>query len=104
MRSEEESDMADVIDSLGSPKALMITDLIGMASTLQKFRFAEFLKDPLKRRTVAMRLEDCGYRRLANRADKRGRWKIGVERGSVYVLRQLTDREALAAIRDRGGQ
>jgi hypothetical protein len=28
MRSEEESDMADVIDSLGNPKVLMVTDLI----------------------------------------------------------------------------
>jgi hypothetical protein len=103
MRSEEESDMADAIDSLGNPKALMVADLIGNAETFQRFRFAEFLKDPAKRRSVVIRLEGCGYRRLDNPDDSRGRWKIGGQRGSVYVLRQLTDREGFAAIRDRGG-
>jgi hypothetical protein len=51
---------------------------------------------------VVIRLEGCGYRRLGNPADKRGRWKIGNQRGSVYVIRQLTDREGFAAIKDRG--
>jgi hypothetical protein len=104
MRSEEESDMADVIESLGNPKALMVADLIANAETFQRFRFAEFLKDPAKRRTVVIRLEGCGYRRLDNPADKRGRWKIGGQRGSVYVQRQLIDREAFAAIRELGGE
>jgi hypothetical protein len=56
-----------------------------------------------QRRSVVIRLEGCGYRRLNNPADKRGRWKIGGQRGSAYVLRQLDDREGFAAIRDLGG-
>jgi hypothetical protein len=104
MRSEEEGDMADTIESLGNPKALMVADLIDNAEIHQRFRFAEFLKDPAKRRAVVIRLEDCGYRRLDNPDDKRGRWKIGSQRGSVYVPRQLPDRDGFAAIRDRGGR
>jgi hypothetical protein len=37
MRSEEESDMDDAIESLGNPKALMIADLIGNAETSRDF-------------------------------------------------------------------
>jgi hypothetical protein len=103
MRSEEEGDMADMIESLRNPRALMVVDLISRAELLQRFRFAEFLKDPAKRRSVVIRLEGCGYRRLDNPDDKRGRWNIGGQRGSVYVLRQLTDHDGFKAIRDRGG-
>ena len=43
-------------------------------------------------------LEDCGYRRLSNPLDKRGRWMIGGQRvGGVYVRNGLLDREAIAA-------
>jgi hypothetical protein len=53
MRSEEESEMDDVIENLGTPKALVIGDLIASADLLG---------------------EQCGYRRLANR------WVIGGQR------------------------
>jgi hypothetical protein len=44
MRSEEESEMADVIESLGTPKALMISDLIGRARSLRRHALVEFLQ------------------------------------------------------------
>ena len=50
-------------------------------------------------RQTALILEDCGYRRLSNPLDKRGRWMIGGQRiSSVYVGKNLTEREAIAAV------
>jgi hypothetical protein len=98
MRSEEESEMADVIESLGTPKALMISDLVSRARSLRRHALVEFLQDRRHARSVAIRLEDCGYRRLANRKDKRGRWRVSGQRTGVYVLHQLTDREGFAAV------
>ena len=71
MRSEEESEMDDIIESLGRPKALVIGDLIGRASTLNRYAFVEFLKDGKNARQTALFLEDCGYRRLSNPHDKK---------------------------------
>jgi hypothetical protein len=99
MRSEDESEMADIIESLGMPKALMISDLVGRAQTTGRHVLAQFLQDHRNARTVAIRLEECGYRRLANPNESRGRWRVGGRRTSVYVFHQLTDREGFAAVR-----
>jgi hypothetical protein len=97
-RSEEESEMSDVIESLGTPKALMISDLVRKARTTSRHVLVQFLQDRKNARTVAIRLEECGYRRLANPKDKRGRWRVSGQRASVYVRDQLTDREGFAAV------
>jgi hypothetical protein len=100
MRSEKESEMDDVLDDLERPKALVISNIISRARILGHHDFAEWLKDGSKNgRQTALFLEDCGYRRLSNPHDKRGRWKIGNQRiGGVYVRKNLTDREAIAAV------
>jgi hypothetical protein len=102
--SANEANMADVIESLGNPKILRVIDLISRAGTLELVRFVEFLRDPGNGRAVTFLIEECGYRRLANRADKRsGRWVIGSWRGSVYVPQNLSDREGFEAITEAGG-
>jgi Family of unknown function (DUF5906) len=103
MRSEEESEMADIIESLGKPKALMMSDLVRGASAAGRHILVQYLQDHRNARTVAIRLEDCGYRRLANPKERRGRWWVGGQRTSVYVRHQLTDREGLAAVRALAG-
>jgi hypothetical protein len=99
MRSEKESEMGDVLDDLERPKALIISNIISRARILGHHDFAEWLKDGSKNgRQTALYLEDCGYRRLSNPHDDRGRWKVGTQRTGVYVRKNLTDREAIAAV------
>ncbi len=100
MRSEKESDMDDILESLNRPDALVISNIIRRARILGRHDFAEWLKDGSKNgRQTALYLEDCGYRRLSNPHDRRGRWQIDGQRiGGVYVRKNLRDREAIAAV------
>ena len=59
--------------------------------------FVAFLQDA-KMAACRPSPRNCGYRRLSNPYDKRGRWLVGGERvGGVYVRKNLTDREGIAA-------
>ena len=102
MRSEEESEMADVIESLGHPDALVIGDLIACAEGFLGSRynaFVTFLQERKNARLVVLRLEGCGYRRLANPDEKAGRWPVGGQRTGVYVRQEMTDREGFEAVK-----
>jgi hypothetical protein len=102
MRSEEESEMADVIESLGTPKALVIGDLIACAERFLGSRhnaFVTFLQERKNARLVVLRLEQCGYRRLANPDEQAGRWVVGGQRTGVYVRQEMTDREGFEAVK-----
>jgi hypothetical protein len=110
MRSDEESEMADVIDSIADarnhgkrPETLIIADLIGRASALtpRYEAFLTFMRERKNARLIILRLEQCGYRRLANPSEHAGRWVINGQRTGVYVRQDLTDREGFAAIRAR---
>jgi hypothetical protein len=105
MRSEEESEMADIIEALKHPRALMIADLIDCAEHLgsRYAPFVAFLRDRKNARLVAIRLEDCGYRRLANPHEHAGRWRINGQRTGVFIPHRLTDRQGFDAIEARGG-
>ena len=99
MRSEKESEMDDIIESLERPDALIIGNIISRASTLARYGFVEWLKDGKNARQTALFLEDCGYRRLSNPHDKKqGRWVVGSQRTAVYVRKTMTDREGFAAV------
>ena len=98
MRSEKEGMMEDILDDLERPDALLLSQIVSRARTLGHHEFAEWVKDGSHSRQTALMLEDCGYRRLSNPLDKRGRWMIGGQRvGGVYVRNGLLDREAIAA-------
>jgi hypothetical protein len=104
MRSEEESELADIIDNLKRPRALVVADLIARAHTLGYDVFATFLQDRKNARLVALRLEQCGYRRLANPNEQTGRWVIRGQRTGVYVPQQITDREGFEAVKQIGAR
>jgi Family of unknown function (DUF5906) len=99
MRSEKESEMEDILDHLDRPPVLIVDQIVSRARTLGHDEFAEWVKEGKNGRQTALILEDCGYRRLSNPLDKRGRWMIDGHRISgVYVRKNLTDREAYAAV------
>jgi hypothetical protein len=99
MRSEDESDMADAVESLGYPKALTVSCIVARARRLDCYDLMRFLQERKNARLVALRLESCGCRRLANPHDKRGRWQIGEQRTGVYVRKELTDREGFDEVK-----
>jgi Family of unknown function (DUF5906) len=101
MRSEEESEMADIIEILGKPKALIINDLIAAAdvSGSRYSAFVAFLQERKNARLVVLRLEQCDYRRLANPDEAAGRWVVGGQRTGVYVRQEMTDREGFEAVK-----
>ena len=68
--------MADLIESLGNPSVLLVTDITARAESGSLYQFAEFLKDGKQRRKVSMELESNGYLRLNNPHDDRGRWRL----------------------------
>lgn len=55
-RAPEESEMADLLESLGNPKAVSLSRIQGMAEG----DFGEWIKDRKNRRAIPHRLECCG--------------------------------------------
>jgi Family of unknown function (DUF5906) len=100
MRSEKESEMDDILETLERPKALTVSAIISRARSLGRHEFAQWLRDGVKNaRQTALFLEDCGYRRLSNPHDTKGRWRIDGERtAAVYVRKNMSDREGFAAV------
>jgi hypothetical protein len=97
-QAPEEGELADVIDLMGSPKALTLDNLIGNASG--NGGLAELLKDSKTRRNIPHRLKSCGYEQFRNPDAKDGYWKIGGKRHAVYVREELTVRERMEAVRE----
>jgi hypothetical protein len=79
---EETTDLAQLIEMMGSPKAVtldMITDKARMTNGFEGT--AIWFCDPRHYRIVGTKFEDCGYRVFRNPAHKRhGQWQIGSKR------------------------
>jgi hypothetical protein len=94
-RAPEDSELADVIERMGNPKAFTITGLI--ANTVGNDSLFLWLKDPKNRRHIPHRLKECEYEPLRNPDAKDGYWKIGDKRHAVYARMGLTLKEQLDA-------
>ncbi len=93
----ENDEMADAIDRLGRPAALIVEELI----TRSEFSgdCDTWLQDRKNRRAIPHRLEQCGYDRVGNPEASDGIWRINGRRLPVYARNQQSDREKLAAAR-----
>ncbi|MGC1864394.1 MAG: DUF5906 domain-containing protein [Methylocystis sp.] len=97
-RSSEESELADVIDLLGNPKALTLANLY--EKTTLNASLAEWLKDRKNRPKIPHQLERCGYEPFRNPDVTNGDWKIGHARHVIYVRQELTVRERMEAAKE----
>jgi hypothetical protein len=95
-RAPEDAELADVLDALGRPDVLSLSDLTTHASVLHP-AFAEWLKDRKNRRNIPHRFEDCGYVAVSNPKDTEGRWKINGIRHTIYGKASLTVRDQIDA-------
>jgi hypothetical protein len=97
----EDTELGDVIASLGYPNAFILADLI----TSPAGASLEWLIERKSRRAVPHRLERCGYVSCRNPNSNDGRWKITDRNQTVYVKASLSLQEqfrAAAMRRDRG--
>ena len=104
-RTTEESELQDVLDKLGNPKAVTI-DQIACTSTEigggGMYTFREWIRDRKNRKAINHRLENCGYRAVDNPvAKKDGMWRIDERRQMVYAIASLPLGEQLKAAATR---
>ena len=95
-RAPEDAELADVLDDLGRPDVITLTEVTSRAAVIQP-AFAGWLNDRRNRRSIPHRFEDCGYVAVSNPSDTSGRWKIGGTRYTIYGKAALTVQERLAA-------
>jgi hypothetical protein len=92
-RAPEDAELADVIDEIGSPRAVTIERIAGSATG----GFLAWISDRKNRRAIPHRMEKCGYVPVRNDAAKDGLWKIDGARRAVYARTDLSIRDRLAA-------
>jgi hypothetical protein len=92
-RAPEDGELADVIEALGSPNALTLSQLAGLADA----DFADFLRDRRNSRRIPHRLEACCYVAVRNEAADDGLWKFNGRRQVIYAKAELTAHQRITA-------
>lgn len=92
-RAPEEAEVADLLDSLGNPRAMALNRLQSAAEG----EFGEWIRDRRNRRTIPHRLETCGYVPVRNPEARDGLWKLNGRRQAVYAKAELSLQDQIAA-------
>lgn len=99
---QEDGDLAGLVEALGKPKALTVSDLYVAARKEGMHDVAEFLDDRRQRARIPHALERVGYVSVLNpNAPSRGRWKVGSRYVPIYVDKSLPVRDQVIAARSR---
>lgn len=98
--SQDNSDMADLVDQLGQPDVITLDKLKAMATG----DFGMWIRDPKNRRSIPHRMEQCGYARVHKPGTDDGLWKIQGKRQTVYARKELVLRDQLAAVNKLVGE
>jgi hypothetical protein len=93
-RAPEDAELADVLEELGNPNAVTITQIANKATG----EFEAYLRDRKNRRAIPHRLEKCGYSPVRNNHANDGLWRIGGKRHVVYAKASLSERDRLVAV------
>lgn len=100
--SEEDSELMDLIEAIGSPEALVLQDLFDGAKGPAHRPIADWMADRKNRRVVGHRLRACGYVPIRNPDDRRdGVFKVNGKRCVVYAKEALDPRDRLRAARSK---
>ena len=90
---QEDGELADVIEALGTPNVVTIKQLTAAATGST----AEWLMDRKNRRAFPHKLERCGYVAVKNPERDDGLWKLNGQRQVVYAKANLSNSEAVRA-------
>jgi hypothetical protein len=98
-RAPEDSELADVLEAMGTPKAVTIEMTADKVSANgARGSFYEYLTDRKNRRIISHRFEQCGYVPIRNPdAPTDGLWKIQGKRRVVYAEKRLSVRNQISA-------
>jgi hypothetical protein len=94
----EDAELADVIDALGNPDALILGQLVDRAVEAGAAA-ADWLMERKNRRSIPHRMERCGYVPVRNSEADDGLWKLQGRRQAAYAKAQLSLRDQIAAVR-----
>jgi hypothetical protein len=97
-RAPEHAELADVLEELGSPNAVTITQIANKATG----DFKVWFQDRKNRRAIPHRLEKCGNTPVHNDAAKDGYWRINGKRHAVYAKASLSERDRRIAVSEVG--
>ncbi len=89
-RASEDAELADVLERLGTPAALTLSEL---AEPPTPKPFGDWLSDPKNRRAIPHRLASRGYEPVRNPYAKDGLWVLNRRRQVIYSLATLTKSE-----------
>jgi hypothetical protein len=92
-RAPEDAELADVLDALGNPDAVTLSQTINGAGD----SFHAWLSDRKNRRAIPHRMERCGYVQVRNEAATDGLWKVFGKRQVIYAKSELSARDRIAA-------
>jgi Family of unknown function (DUF5906) len=100
-RAPEDAELADVLDKMGNPDAVTLSQIKANAAG----GFLDWLLDRKNRRVIPHRMEGAGYTPVRNDTAADGHWKIAGTRQAVYAKNSLSIRDRFAAARrlDGGG-
>lgn len=96
-RPPEESELADILDSLSWPPAVTLEEIVRRAQDKGMFEFADWLKDRRQRSKIVHRFDAVGPEPVRNPYVKDGMWVIARRRQVVYANAKLSVSERLAA-------
>lgn len=93
-RGSEEGELSDVLDGLGWPNALTVSNLRDAAEGTD---FWGWLNDRKNRKAIPHKLSRVGYIPVTNEGASDGLWKIGGKRQVVYANKKLSPGERIDA-------
>lgn len=93
-RAPEDAELADVLDSLETPRVVTLATVIEkLGTTADKSDFRDWLQDRRNSRKVPHRLESVGYVPVRNPGAKDGLWSIHKRRMVIYAKHDLSVRD-----------
>jgi hypothetical protein len=99
-RAPEDSELADLLDTMGRPDAVTLEDLATWAGDV----FRLWLRDPKNKKQIPHRLESAGYVRVRNDVAQDGFWRIQGRRQAIYAKQDLPKRDRFAVAAARAGR
>lgn len=92
-RAPEDAELADILDRMGNPDVITLTQITTMADG----DFGTWIRDHKNRRVIPHRLEKCDYVPVRNDAATDRLWRINGKRQVVYAKNTLSIRDRLTA-------
>jgi hypothetical protein len=99
----EDAELADALDDLKGRDAITIEMIVAAASDAGAHEFAAWMRDRKNSRAVRHKLTEAGFIIVRSDSAADGLWRVNGRRCAIYVRREMTTRDGLAAARELSG-